>query len=143
MIDARFRTSARCAVRLFVCVAISAFAAPDNYRLQILADGPIGYWRFGETTGITAADSSPNGNAGTYSGGITLGQAGLPTGVAGDTAVLFDGVSGRVVVPNSRTLNPSNITMEAKVRWDGQDDFQQRILEKSFFIDPGQEQAQY
>jgi len=131
------------AAGLVVWLASTAHAAPQSYRLQIMADAPFGYWRLGELTGTNAADSSGNGNNGRYSGGFTLGQPGLPPGVPGDTAVLFNGVNGRVAVPNSATLNPANITMEAKIRWDGRNDFQQRILEKSFFVDPGQEQAQY
>ena len=69
-------------------------------------------------------------NNGTYSGGITFGQPGFH---GGDTAALFDGATGRIIVPNSNSLNPPHITMEAKVRWDGPNDFHQRILEKSSF----------
>jgi|GEM_PF-1610308 len=123
-------------------LATLAQAAPNRYATQVLADGPIGYWRLGESPGATAAaDSSGHGNNGTYSAtGITLGQPGFHDG---DTAALFDGRSGRIVVPNSASLNPRNISMEAKVGWAGSNQFQQRILEKSFFVDPGQEQAQY
>ena len=131
---------ALCAFPLLTAIGI---AAPLHYSNEVMADNPIGYWRFSEAAGPTVADSSGNGNNGTYSGGVTLGQPGLPPGVPGDTAALFDGRTGRVVVSNSASLNPASITMEAKVRWDGKNDFQQRILEKSFFIDPGQEQAQY
>jgi hypothetical protein len=125
---------------LLLLLSAAAHAAPEAYRLQVIADGPFGYWRFDEGAGPVAADSSGHGNNGTYSGGVTLGQPGFH---GGDTAALFDGTSGRVVVPNSAALNPTNITMEAKVRWDGKNGFQQRVLEKSFFVDPGQEQAQY
>jgi Concanavalin A-like lectin/glucanases superfamily len=110
--------------------------APISFATEVLADGPIGYWRLGEATGTSsAADASGNGNGGTYSGGITLGQPGFH---GGDTAALFDGSTGRIVVPNSNVLNPPNITMEAKVRWDGPNDLQQRILEKSSFAELAQ-----
>jgi hypothetical protein len=138
-----FRNIAKTIVVTTMMLVAAAYGAPDRYQTQVMADSPFGYWRLGETAGTSAADSSGHGNTGTYSGGVTLGQPGLPPGVPGDTAVLFNGIDGRVAVPNSSTLNPSNITMEAKIRWDGRNDFQQRILEKSFFIDPGQEQAQY
>jgi hypothetical protein len=129
-------------------VSVAALAAPNQFATQALADNPIGYWRFGEAPGSTvAADSSGHGNNGRYSTtGITLG---LPGFNGGDTAALFDGASGRVVVLNSTLLNPKQITMEAKIRWDGRNGFQQRIFEKSFFApDPdnperGQAQAQY
>jgi hypothetical protein len=102
-----------------------------------MADGPVGYWRLAETTlSAPAADISPPQppnppNNGTYSAsGITLGQPGFH---GGDTAALFDGATGRIVVPNSATNNPARITMEAKVRWDGPTGLQQRILEKESF----------
>jgi len=110
--------------------------APINFATEVLADGPIGYWRLGEApASTTAADASGNANNGTYSGGITLGQPGFH---GGDTAALFDGATGRIAVPDSNSLNPPNITMEAKVRWDGPNDLQQRILEKSSFAELAQ-----
>jgi len=36
------------------------------------------------------------------------------------------------------SLNPSHITIEAKIRWDGPNDFQQRIVEKSSFAELAQ-----
>src|SRR5262249_55411434 len=109
--------------------------AISNFADEVLADGPIGYWRLGERLGsVSAFDASGNGNNGTCSGGITFGQPGFQ---GGDTAALFDGRTGRIVVLNSNSLNPPHITMEAKVRWDGLNDSNQgvyqRILEKSSF----------
>jgi hypothetical protein len=90
----------------------------------------------GEAPGsVTAADESGNGNTGTTSGGITFG---LPGFHGGDTAALFDGTTGLITVLNSNSLNPPHITMEAKVRWDGPNDFYQRILEKSSFAELAQ-----
>src|SRR6266568_1981792 len=111
--------------------------APITFASEVLTDGPIGYWRLGEAPGTaTAADASGNANTGTYSSmGIELGQPGFH---GGDTAALFDGRNGRIDVPNSDVLNPPNITMEAKVRWDGPNDYQQRILEKSSFAELAQ-----
>lgn len=104
--------------------------AVDSFATEVSADGPFGFWRLGEGPGQPAADSSPNGNDGTYNGGITLG---LPGFHGGDTAALFDGATGIIRVPNSPSLNPPNITMEAKVRWDGPTHVQQRIVEKESF----------
>ena len=107
-----------------------------NFAAEVLADGPIGYWRLGEPVGsVTAADASGNRNDGACSGGITFGQPGFH---GGDTAALFDGNTGRITVLNSNSLNPAHITMEAKVRWDGPNDLLQRILEKSSFAELGQ-----
>jgi Concanavalin A-like lectin/glucanases superfamily len=104
--------------------------AVDAFANEVRADGPVGYWRFGESLGQPTTDSSPNGNHGTYNGGITLG---LPGFQGGDTAALFDGATGIVKVTNTPGLNPPSITMEAKVRWDGPTGVQQRIVEKESF----------
>ena len=140
-------------VSALVLLAVSlpvlpTYSSPVEFSNEVLADGPIGYWRFGEIPGsTTAVDSSGQGNNGKYSSsGITLGL----TGFTDDTAALFDGTKGRVVVPNRDILNPAHITMEAKIRWNGRNGFQQRIFEKSAWapIPPpeeerGQAQAQY
>lgn len=128
----------------FALPITSGHAAPDSYAAAVKADHPIGYWRLGEALGSsTAVDQSVNGNNGAYKGGITLGQPGFHP--PGDTAALFDGRKGtRVVVPNSQALNPAKITMEAKISWSGPTQYpNQRILEKSYWYDPGQEFAQY
>src|SRR5215813_11920531 len=105
--------------------------AISNFATEVLAYGPIGYWRLGEPLGsVSAFDASGNGNSGTCSGGITFGQPGFH---GGDTAALFDGATGRIIVLNSNSLNPPHITMEAKIRWDGPNGLYQRILEKSSF----------
>lgn len=51
----------------------------------------IGYWKMDEATGTTAADSSAEGNNGTYSG-CTLANAAMPAAIGG-SAPLFDGVN--------------------------------------------------
>ena len=105
--------------------------AIENYADEVMADGPVGYWRLGQPPGsTTAADSSGNGHTGEVRGGVTFG---LPGFHGGDTAALFDGATGRIIVPNKADLNPKRITMEAKVRWDGPTNIQQRILEKESF----------
>jgi hypothetical protein len=110
--------------------------AIDAFATEVMADGPIGYWRLGEAPGsATAADASGNRNDGVPSGPISFGQPGFH---GGDTAALFSSPtlatpSPRIIVRNSNSLNPANITMEAKIRWDGPNGVQQRIIEKSSF----------
>ena len=115
--------------------------AVDAYSNEVMADGPIGFWRLGERPGsANAADSSGNRNDGMSSGPITFG---LPGFHGGDTAALFSAAtlttpSPRIVVRNGNSLNPANITIEAKIRWDGPNGVQQRILEKSSFAELAQ-----
>ena len=96
-----------------------------NFANEVMVDRPIGFWRLGDPPGsMTAADSSVNPITGTLNGnngicspsGITFGQPGL---YGGDTAALFDGLTGLIVVPDSLEFNVPYITIEAKVRWNG------------------------
>src|SRR5207248_8254630 len=73
------------------------------YSTTVLADGPVAYWRLGETAGTAIADSSGNGRTGTASGGVTLGVPGALTGDP-NTAVAFDGSTGKVTVPDATAL---------------------------------------
>ena len=74
-------------VALSVAVALPGAAASSStlttggsdattsgaYATQVLADSPVSYWRLGETSGTTASDAAGS-NAGSYAGGVTLGQ---------------------------------------------------------------------
>lgn len=59
---------------------------------QIAALSPNGWWRLGESSGTSLADSGSAGATGTLSGTATLAQTGALTGVA-DTALLLAGGS--------------------------------------------------
>lgn len=80
--------------------------AQTTYQAAVLADGPIAYYRFEEVSGTTAADTSGNGNAGTYTNSPTLGQSSAPQL---GRAVRFDGVDDFVQTP--RTVG-GNFTLE-------------------------------
>ena len=71
---------------------VIAAATTTGYRDAVLADGPRGYWRLGESGGTTAADETPNASAGSYVGGPTLG---VPSALATDSnsAIGLDGVN--------------------------------------------------
>jgi hypothetical protein len=58
----------------------------------------VAYFRLDETSGTTAADSSPSALIGTISGGVTLAQPGALRYDHG--AALFNGSTGRITVPN-------------------------------------------
>ena len=77
----------------------------------------VGEWRFNETTGATAVDSSGFGLDGTISGGVTLGDPGIEK-----TAFTFKAANvGTVTVPNSlyasRYLNnTTTVTVSAWIK---------------------------
>jgi hypothetical protein len=65
-------------------------AAPSPYAAAVLADQPLAYYRFEETSGTVLHDSSGHGHDGLIGPAVTLGVAGLATG--SDHAASFDGV---------------------------------------------------
>ena len=69
----------------------------------MLADSPIAYWRLGETSGNSAADSSGQGHIGSYANGVTLG---IPGALSGDPnkAARFDGNRADVSASDSPDL---------------------------------------
>ena len=69
----------------------SVSSAPSGYSDVILADGPLGYWRFGESSGTTAVDVSGNNLNGTYNSStyVGLGQPSLIPSDPDNKAILF------------------------------------------------------
>jgi Concanavalin A-like lectin/glucanases superfamily len=88
-----------------------------SYQDSVLDSGPVSYWRLGEGSGTSAADSKGS-NTGTYTNGPTLAQAGALAGDA-DTASGFDGTNDYVNVPWSAALNPAQYTVEFWARATG------------------------
>jgi len=84
-----------------------------SYRDEIISDGAVRYWTFGETNGtsfrtlVSKFDTAPENLVGTYLQGPVLGVPGLVPNLAGDTAVDFSSasLSNRVSTPNGRDIN--------------------------------------
>ncbi|MBI4973060.1 DUF2341 domain-containing protein [Candidatus Roizmanbacteria bacterium] len=71
--------------------------------------GPVGHWKFDECQGITANDSSGNGNSGTITIGATVPQSSVGTCTVVDTATAwYNGATGKY---------------NASLNFDGVDDF--------------------
>ncbi len=68
------------------------------YEVEILADTPALWWRFGEADGTQATDSSGNGRHGTYAGGATENSTDPLVDHDGDKAIAFDGVDDAVTL---------------------------------------------
>lgn len=66
-------------------------ALPSSYEALVLSHGPLGYWKFDESSGSTAVDASGNGYDLTYQGSPALGASGVMQDGSGATAVDFDG----------------------------------------------------
>lgn len=79
------------------CLAWSQLAWAA-YPDEVLADGPVAYYRFEETSGVTANDSTANSNDGTYQNGVLLNQSSAPRL---GRAARFDGVSQYVATPRT------------------------------------------
>ncbi|MDM7830695.1 PKD domain-containing protein [Cellulomonas edaphi] len=82
-------------------------AAPaDAYGAAVFGLSPDVYWRLGEASGTTAADSGPAKADATYVGTVTRGVTGALTGVS-NTAVSFSGSSNNLVASKSTYTNPT------------------------------------
>jgi hypothetical protein len=77
----------------FLMPAIAS-GATTSYQNMVLSDGPYVYYRFNETSGTSAADTSGNGWGGTYVGSPTLGAAGASA--PSDNAVALSGAAQHV-----------------------------------------------
>ncbi len=86
--------------------AAGCSAVGCDYQAIPSIDGPVGYWRLGETSGTTAANISSLGIEldGEFVNGVTLGVAGLVTGDA-DAAASFDGTDDLVTIPSHLAIN--------------------------------------
>lgn len=99
---------------------IAAFATP----------GLLGHWKLNETAGTTAVDSSPKANNGTYTGGVTLNQAGPYPGV-GAVAADLDGANDYVAIPNEGLYDVTGpMTVAAWIKVDAFDQQFQAIIAK-------------
>ena len=86
------------------------------YARTVLADRPVGYWRFGERGSTVMRDASPNSNDGTYLAGVTLGILGALVGDP-DTAASVRGVDGLMRVPDAASLDVGDsFTLEGWIR---------------------------
>jgi hypothetical protein len=94
--------------------------AASPYAAAVIADGASHYWRLGEPSGTTAADSIAGGaNApGTISGGVTLGQPGPLAD--GSKAMAFNGTNGTILVGGPLTLPGADCTYEVWLQLTGQ-----------------------
>jgi hypothetical protein len=75
-----------------------ADAGPPTYRDIVLAEGPLAYWRLGDSTGPIIVDEIGPHPGTASQKGLTYGVPGL---LAGDTAMSFDGQFSTINVANA------------------------------------------
>jgi hypothetical protein len=83
------------------------------------ASNQMGYWKFDEGSGSTAADSAAAGyaNHGTLQGDTSWTSDVAPTNFANPYALSFDGTGDYVEVPHNNSLNPvKELTLAAWVK---------------------------
>jgi hypothetical protein len=81
---------------LAFALLIGQAAQAQNYSALVLADDPVAYYRFSETSGTTAIDSSTNGNNATYVNAVQLNQPSLSGLGSPEQSVGLDGISAHV-----------------------------------------------
>ena len=94
--------------------------SPSDYPSLVLADGPTGYWRLNESA-LTPklVDATGGLHGGTFTGGVTLQQAGALVGSA-DHSVLLDGATGFATIAREADFDfTTALTVEAWVRTTG------------------------
>jgi hypothetical protein len=108
-----------------------------SYFDTVKADGPISYWRLGETSGDVAEDSVGS-NDGVYLNGVTLG---VPGAIVGDTntAAGFQVANlTKVDVPYSEALNPpAGFSVELWARVTGGDTYRSPLTSRADFPQRG------
>lgn len=85
----------------------------EEMSLKDFDNSLVGYWDMETTTWWFLKDLSENGNNGTFSWSMIYSSA-LTGGVLGK-GLEFDWNLNHIVIPNSNSLNPKNITISAMV----------------------------
>lgn len=79
-----------------------------SYKDVVLSDGPIGYWRLGETTGTTSADASGHGHDLTFHSGVNRGLSGALSCDADMAAGFVSTAKGWLEAAPATALEPAS-----------------------------------
>lgn len=83
-----------------------------NWHTYPATTGLVGYWKFDESSGTAAADSSGNGNTGALVNGPAFTSAGKLAG-----AITLNGSNQYVSVPNASSLNLNHFTLASWINF--------------------------
>lgn len=92
-------------------ISTGTFCVVSSYPSAVMADAPFLYWRLAETSGSTAADTSGNGNFGTYSG-VTLGFTPGALACSTNPAASFPSSIGSVIQGSNAATGPNTFSIE-------------------------------
>ncbi|GHF66160.1 hypothetical protein GCM10010218_54560 [Streptomyces mashuensis] len=81
------------------------------YADTVRSSGPVGYWRFGDRSGATAANDINGGADGAYRDGVTLGAVGAFSD-GDDSSATLDGSTGAVEVPTDPLKGAGSLSVE-------------------------------
>ncbi len=95
-----------------VSVTISAGSATDAYARAVMEDGPMHYWRLGESSGATARDWTGR-DALTLTGGVTRNAAGA---IPGNAAATWNGTSAQTAYNSTAAHGPFWFSVETWFR---------------------------
>lgn len=102
-----------------ISVDVRAASCATAYSDAVTSDKPYLWYRLGDSSGTTAADSGSNKANGTYAGSVTLGQTG-PFVCDPNTSAYFGGnvnnVSSTVTPSGSAISGPNTFTLEVWFR---------------------------
>ncbi|WP_251066910.1 LamG-like jellyroll fold domain-containing protein [Streptomyces sp. ISL-36] len=92
-------------------------AGSQAYSDAVRASGPVNYWRFGDSSGASAADEISGGGNGSYRDGVALGGVGAFLD-GDDGAVTLDGTKGAISVPSESIAGATSLSVEMWFRTD-------------------------
>ena len=106
----------------------TTIAPPSVYTKEVDADGPVAYWKLGESSGTQAVDRRGK-HHGTYGGPLLGTSAAVYKDT--DTGVQFDGVNDSITVPHNAAMpGTGSLTLEAWVKPDAASATFQPIISK-------------
>jgi len=88
-------------IRALLLMAMLLAPEQGMFWSQNLSSGLVGWWKLGEGSGSTAADSSGNGNSGSWSGTAAGSSGYYSSGYLGPWAGTFDGSTDYIQLPSA------------------------------------------
>jgi Concanavalin A-like lectin/glucanases superfamily len=104
----------------------------DPYATLTADDGPLFYWRFGESSGTVADDASGNGRAGTINGSMAYDQPSLLANATENTSFKFNGTDASVSIADASWMDVTTAaTWEAWIKVNAATASTQNILARN------------